>query len=229
MAEEKKTIYRKLMEARQEVLTRGVRKSGINMHAEFKYFELSDIVPLATEVFLKHGLIFIVSFSDDYGTGELVDIDNPEETIFVMSPLTKISEPGKFRMNEIQALGANITYMRRYLYFLILDLVEDDQIDAGAPSGGTAKKSKPPATQQERTAIKEELTAPEAKPDKMQLDALKKALKTLQELDPSSEEMIQRLVYETDRFKKLTKAECEALILKLGKKIDEYKEVEVSQ
>lgn len=229
MAEEKKTIYRKLMETRQEVLTRGVRKSGTNPHAEFKYFELSDIVPLATEIFLKHGLIFIVSFSNDSATGALVNVDNPEETITVTSPLTKISEPAKFRMNEIQALGANITYMRRYLYFLILELVQDDQIDAGTPSENTAKKNKPPATQQERTAIKEELTAPEAKPDKMQLDALKKALKTLQEIDPSSEGMIQRLVYETDKFKRLTRAECEMLILKLGKKIDEYKEVEASK
>ena len=41
-------VWQKLLAARIEFLRRGVTKSGVNLHAEFKYFELEDIVPVAT-------------------------------------------------------------------------------------------------------------------------------------------------------------------------------------
>lgn len=46
-------VWQKLLAARIEFLRRGVTKSGVNLHAEFKYFELEDIVPVATRDFLE--------------------------------------------------------------------------------------------------------------------------------------------------------------------------------
>lgn len=43
-------VRQKLAKARLYFLNQKVQKSGKNMHLEFKYFELEDIVPPATRV-----------------------------------------------------------------------------------------------------------------------------------------------------------------------------------
>ena len=43
-------VWMKLLVARQKFLEAGVKKSGINRHLEFKYFELEDIVPVITPI-----------------------------------------------------------------------------------------------------------------------------------------------------------------------------------
>ena len=167
----KMNIWQKLLKARIDFLKKGVSKSGVNMHAEFKYFELEDIVPIATEIFSQYNCLFITSFPDGKAVGKLIDVDNPEDEIIVTFDTRSIAEPGKFRMNEVQGLNTEITYMRRYLYFLILDVVEADKFDSEsgkdepAPSESKAKTSKKPVSTEKREEIKQELTAPEANAD----------------------------------------------------------------
>ena len=67
-------------------------------------------------------------------------------------------------MNEMQALGSEITYARRYLYQLVLDIVENDSIEPtiGANADKEVEKPKagrkPPATAADRKQAVEELT-----------------------------------------------------------------------
>ena len=49
-------VWAKLLKARQMFLEASVKKSGINRHLEFKYFELEDIVPTATSIGNELGL-----------------------------------------------------------------------------------------------------------------------------------------------------------------------------
>lgn len=215
-------VWQKLLASRIEFLRRGVSKSGVNLHAEFKYFELEDIVPVATEIFSTYNCLFVTSFPDGKAVGRLINLDNAEEQVVVEFNARSIAEPGKFRMNEVQGLGAEITYMRRYLYFLILDVVEADAFDA--ESGKPAPKNEPkkPVSTEKREEIKQELTAPEANADELQIKALKAVLKKLKEVDATQEEFIQQVAMKTEGFTKISKSACEQLVLKVGEMVENY-------
>ena len=49
-------VWQKLQAVRMEFLAAGSKKSGKNLHAEFTYFELVDIVPQAEALFTKYHL-----------------------------------------------------------------------------------------------------------------------------------------------------------------------------
>ena len=122
-------VWEKLSAVRIEFYEAGAKKSGKNLHAEFMYFELKDIVPIAEPLFKKYGLLFVPTFLDGNATALIVNTDKPEEHLNFHIPLVFIAEPGKFRMNEVQGVGAVVTYYRRYLYMMVLDLVESDGFD----------------------------------------------------------------------------------------------------
>lgn len=222
-------VWQKLLNSRMDFLAKKIKQSGINTHAEFTYFELKDIVPVATEVFSKYNCVFLTTFPEGKAVGKLVNLDNIEESITVEFEARSIAEPAKFRMNEVQGLGAEITYMRRYLYFLILDIVVADDFDGESgkktedddvPAPTTTKKK--PVTAEKREEIKQELTSPEANADELQINALKAALRNLREIDPSKEEFIQQIALKTEGFTVIKKSACEQLILTIGEMIENY-------
>ena len=230
------TVGQILAEARVRFLEAGTKKSGVNLHAEFTYFELVDIVPTATRIFDDLGLFFLVSFANGEATGTLYDAADYNDFIRVSCPLRSIGEPGKFRMNEIQAAGAEITYYRRYLYMLILDIVEADKIDAGdAPAPAekpaakkTADKPKPkkPATKEEREEIKEAVIAPEEPASELQVEALRLALAKLLNVDPEQEDFIQEVMLKTEGLTKVTKEQAEKLTSGVSEMLENYTEAE---
>lgn len=217
-------VWQKLLAARIEFLRRGVTKSGVNLHAEFKYFELEDIVPVATEIFSNFNCVFLTSFPDGKAVGRFINLDNPDEQVVVEFTARSIAEPGKFRMNEVQGLGAEITYMRRYLYFLILDVVEADAFDAESGKDAPTPKAEPkkPVSTEKREEIKQGLTAPKANADELQIKALKAVLKKLKEVDSTQEEFIQQVAIKTEGFTKISKSACEQLVLKVGEMVENY-------
>ena len=222
------TIYAKLAKARQDFLAQTLTKSGKNIHAEFEYFELKDIVPVATEIFSKYGLLFLVTFIDGKALGTLYDVENPENDIMVEFSIAHLPEPAKFRMNEIQAVGAEITYYRRYLYMMILDIVDRDEVDADpTPVKTDPKKETPkkPATTEERKVITEQLTdTPDATPEKV--NELKGWLKKLVNKDPGQEEFVQTIAVKTDGFKGIRADVCDALIGKVQEMLGQYGDAE---
>ena len=88
-------IYGKLNEARARFLAAPVKKSGINRFAEYKYFELEDIVPPASAIFKDVGLVFLVSFAGGEAVGTLVNVTKPEETITFVSPMVPLTVTDK--------------------------------------------------------------------------------------------------------------------------------------
>lgn len=214
-------VYAKLLAVRSEFYENGAKKTGKNLHAEFMYFELEDIVPAVAPLFTKYGLLMKPSFTENTAEAHIINVDNPDQELVFSIPLQFIAEPAKFRMNEVQGVGAAVTYYRRYLYMLILDLVESDGFDnqkpkadgdAPAPAPAAPKKSGKPVTAAERETIKGKLTDAEGNADELQIQALKAALKALMELDPDQENFVQEVAVKTDSFTNITKANCEALI-----------------
>ena len=217
-------VYQKLIKAREQFLNSDVQKTGKNMHLSFKYFELDDIVPTAIRIFSTVGLVPVVNFTTDTATMTIVNTDNPEDTVAFVAPFNQIapivSNTGKQATNEMQALGSSITYMRRYLYMMALDICESDSIDAnaGKPVSAPAPAEtapKAPATPQQRQEVKEELTAPADNATTLQIKGLKSVLKKLKDADPTKEEMIAQIAVQTKGFTEISKSDCETLITRI--------------
>ena len=216
-------VYQKLLTARAKFLEANVEKTGKNMHLSFKYFELEDIVPTAIRIFNEVGLIPVVNFTSDTATMNIINTDNPEESVPFVAPFNQIapivSNAGKQATNEMQALGSSITYMRRYLYMIALDICESDSIDANLGKGDNASapaaEKKAPATPEQRQEVKENLTAPADNASALQIKGLKAVLKKLKDADPSKEEMIANIAVQTNGFTVISKSDCETLIQKI--------------
>lgn len=218
-------IYYKLIQARKMFADRGIKKTGVNRYAEFKYFTLDDIIPVKLAIFAELGLTDIIAFGNENATLLLVNADNPDETIIFSSPLR---EDESLIKNPIQKLGAIETYVRRYLYLLMLDIVESDSVDAvsgkpsdedNKPAPATTKKSNRPATTEEREETKKELINRDSDATDTQIKAIKNGLKKLRAKDDSYE------AYVTAGVKKikagLNKKEAEDLLIEIGNKIAE--------
>lgn len=227
-------IYGKLNEARARFLAAPVKKSGINRFAEYKYFELEDIVPPASAIFKDVGLVFLVSFAGGEAVGTLVNVTKPEETITFVSPmvpLTVTDKDGTIKppagMNSIQALGGAETYQRRYLWMMVLDIVEADAFDStqgkpnsDEPKSEAPKKSNRPKTEKEREEIKGELIDEGGEATDTQIKAIKNGLKKLRSKDGDKYE-----AYVTSIVKRikagLKKSEAEEILIEIGNKVEE--------
>ena len=220
-------VYQKLLKARAKFLGSDAKKTGKNMHLAFKYFELDDIVPVATKIFEEVGLISIANFTADTATMTLVNTDNAEESITFSAPFNQltpiVSNTGKQATNEMQALGSSITYMRRYLYMIALDICEPDNIEptiSNAPAPAvTAPTVQPtptapipfPVVTQEKP-----LTDGNGNASATQIKQLKDLLLKLKEKDPNKEDMIAQIAVQTQGFTVISKADCETLVIKIG-------------
>lgn len=121
------TIYQKLQRIRAELNETPLKKTGVNRHLNFNYFELGDFVPAATKLFDKYGLCPIFSISFDQCGVEMATLKVVSGTEYITFTCP-VERPTN--MQGTQAVGAVITYYRRYLYMMCLDLVENDVVDA---------------------------------------------------------------------------------------------------
>lgn len=225
------SIYQKLAQARLDFLNAKVKKTGLNTQGEFEYFELSDIVPVATKILADHGLIFVVTFPEGVPTGTLYDFNSDKTLVFLSAKIEGelLTIKGNKIMMEIQGEGAKQTYHRRYLYMQMLDIVEQDVIDGSKESGTPVSTKatpakKTPVSEAKRAEIKQEVTDSKGLAEAIQIKQLKTALAELNRIDPSQEEFIQQIVVKTENFTTLTKEKCTQLILKVGELIDECKQ-----
>ena len=224
-------VYKKLQMVRMEFANSNVKKSGINRFAEYKYFELADIVPTANMLFAKYSCLLVCAFDKGFANGILYNTDDPSECIcfgFEMKQLDIISAEGKRKMNQMQALGSEITYARRYLYQLVLDIVESDAIEPTIGEDDEEKQEKPkagrkpPATAKDRDEAVKELTGSgdkEAECTTTQINAIKAGLKKLRDTGVDHEGYIAEVVAKIKAG--MTKKAADGLLKEIGEKIAE--------
>lgn len=168
-----------------------------------------------------------MNFTADVATMDIINTDTPEEVIRFEAPFNQIapivSNAGKQATNEMQALGSSVTYMRRYLYMIALDICESDSIDANIGKGETPSSAAPkaPATPEQRQEAKASLTDKNGNATQLQIKGLKKVLKQLKDKDPSKEEMIAKIAVETQGFTVISKTDCEAMIERITAMLNE--------
>ena len=132
--------YQKLNIARNKFHQQKLKKSGLNKFAGYSYFELSDFLIPALDIFNDVGLNATISFTKDYAEMRIVNVDNPDEfPIVITSPKGCAALKG---CHEVQNIGAVETYQTRYLFVQALCIVEHDILDA--TTGQTPVKRQTP-------------------------------------------------------------------------------------
>lgn len=227
-----KNIYQKIMSVREKWLKANVQKTGINRFAEYEYFELRDIVPVAQKFVIEEGLTTLFDFDHDYAYLHVIDAEGEDRGLVTFkSPMKELTVKG---MNAIQALGAVETYQRRYLYMMFLDIVEQDEFDStqGKPEEvdqvkekpvtvktPKAKKSNKPATPKKREEVKETLTDGNGEITKIQIQSIKTGLKKLRSDSDSDHEAYITEVALKLKNDELDKQGAEEVLMEIGKKI----------
>lgn len=139
MEKEKETLnlYQKIQRCRVELQNLNLKKSGKNKFANFEYYELADFLPKVNELFDKYKLFSQFTLKSEIATLEVFDTEKGDSVTF-SSPVAEVNIKGS---NAIQNLGGANTYMKRYLYLNLLEIVESDSFDAvaGKDNGVTFK------------------------------------------------------------------------------------------
>lgn len=210
-------VYQKLIEARIRFQEANVKKTGINRYAEFKYFTLKDIVPAKTQIFNDLGLVDTIEFKEGFALLTLRNVDKPDEFIYFSSDTAPDESLIK---NPIQKLGAVETYIRRYLYMLELDIIEEDTIEETTDKSedpAPTKKSNRPASPEKREEVKKELIDEDGEASEVQIKSIKNGLKKLRAKDEANEPYVKKIV---KRLKSgISKAEAEEILIEIGEKV----------
>ena len=135
------SVYKKLQEARVKLHNTKLNKSGKNAYAKFNYFELGDFIPQVTAIFNELGLCGIVSFTQDTAYLTVHNVEGENDFATFTSPLVYASVE---KTQPIQNLGSTHTYMRRYLWLMCMEIVENDVVDAAEPKAPVAKPTPAP-------------------------------------------------------------------------------------
>lgn len=152
MTEETKvklSVQHRLANVRVALNKMKIKKSGKNEFAKYSYYELSDFLPIVTELLRDHLLIAVTSFvpygDKPYCSMKIIDLEDATQFVEFLSPLVDEAMSKKSSATEIQNLGAIHTYMRRYMYVLAMEISENDMVEAtsGAPQKQSRASAKP--------------------------------------------------------------------------------------
>lgn len=120
------TVTKKLMQARIELQSVELKKTGVNKFSNYTYFELEDFLPTVQVIFNKIGLCGIVSYTSELAKLTITDIDD-NSFVEITSPMADAQLKGT---TPVQNLGAVHTYLRRYLWVTAMEIVEHDALDS---------------------------------------------------------------------------------------------------
>lgn len=235
MAEKKiPNVFAKINEARRQFLEARVNQTGKNMKLQFMYYELEDIVPVAERIFDAVGLSHIMTFTDQLVTMTVVNVEDPNDIAQFTLPfrepsLIQSSKTGGNVTNELQALGSAVTYIRRYMFQVVLDICIPDEtepnledktpapITAPAPVIPAPAPKEIPISTEKREEVKEKLTDADGKADALQIDSLKAALrKLIEKNEAEGKKYGAELALQTKSFKEISKVQWEAAMSKIN-------------
>lgn len=135
MTDEKKAVYDpateplllRLQKSRIAFQNAGVKKSGYNPFAKFKYFTLDDILPVANRIFCDYAICARYYENTEYGYLEIINAFDRRDLILFQMPKYDAAMKGA---SPIQEGGASKTYTKRFLYLDALEISEPETIDA---------------------------------------------------------------------------------------------------
>ena len=141
-------IYEKMQAIRQVLNETDLKKTGKNNYSNYSYFELADFMPTVIKEMNERKLFSVFAFVKGLATLTFVNTEKPDEFVCFESDIKEANLKG---CHPIQNLGAEHTYMRRYLYVLAFDIIESDAIDSSDHKKETVIKQKQTTTTADET------------------------------------------------------------------------------
>ena len=129
-------VYTKLNKARMMMQGKGLRQTGVNGYANYKFFELKEILPASNEICDAINATIYTQF-DEKAHLFFVDIESGGVIEFTL-PMSSANLKG---CHEVQNLGAVQTYLKRYLYQNCYELSESDALDMTMNPNDRPKKA----------------------------------------------------------------------------------------
>lgn len=122
-------IHQKIARIQKNLMAMKLPKSGENKFANFKYYELEDILPAIFKECYNQELFLEFSFSLDEAQLKVRNWNEPGESVITSVPMPGIV-PLNRGMNIMQSEGSYITYLKRYLLTNLFLIMEKDVVDA---------------------------------------------------------------------------------------------------
>lgn len=142
-----KSALARLQAVRAAMAELPLKKSGVNRHMNYHYFELGDFVPAATKLMAENDLCPVITFLPEARI-EVFDClagDGCAKTPVASVACRGDLDSGLKGCTPIQGLGAVQTYIRRYLWVALLDLCENDVMDSQPASPPASKPASAPS------------------------------------------------------------------------------------
>ena len=122
-------IHQKIARIQKNLMAMKLPKSGENKFANFKYYELEDILPAIFKECYNQELFLEFSFSLEEAQLKVRNWNEPGESVITSIPMPEIV-PLNRGMNIMQSEGSYITYLKRYLLTNLFLIMEKDVVDA---------------------------------------------------------------------------------------------------
>ena len=226
---DKVNLLEKLGKARVDFQAAKIRKTGQNKFVGFDYYELCDILPKINELSNQYRFFCSVYFDAEIATLKIIDIDDQQQFVTFTSPMAQCNLKGA---HDIQNMGAVQTYMRRYLYLMAFEIVENDTFDGKMGKKEGKNDTVPPKTEKPKTEQEKPKTEPPKNgvSEKGKLgDEIGKILKEKNPdlLDYFTEQEVtkEREFYKKTADIKLITSQLERLKKELAKRVSEFEPV----
>lgn len=146
------SIYKRHAKINCELLGKKIQKTGYNKHKKFYYYELEDMIPPVYAECFNENIDVDFPFCEGVAILKLVDMDNPKEYLTYRIGMPEIIAGTKNTNNQvIQDVGADITYLKRYLLKLAFPCFMDkDVIDMGIDDASSANTNESSAKKEEK-------------------------------------------------------------------------------
>ena len=122
-------IHQKIARIQKNLMAMKLPKSGENKFANFKYYELEDILPAIFKDCYNQELFLEFSFSLEEAQLKVRNWNEPGESVITSVPMPEIVSLNR-GMNIMQSEGSYITYLKRYLLTNLFLIMEKDVVDA---------------------------------------------------------------------------------------------------
>ena len=137
-------IFEKIQTVRVKLAESGLKKGKKNEYAGYTYYELGDFLPALMQLCKEQKIFPVVSFTAETATLTVYDCEKADAKVEITTPMSTAQLKA---CHPVQNLGAVQTYLRRYLYIAMFEIVESDKIEATtgkdpvAPASATASPS----------------------------------------------------------------------------------------
>jgi hypothetical protein len=229
ISKDRKAFLKKWAKLREIMAGFEWEKDGTNMNQRYKYITEAQYKRNFERALQEVGLLWKMETLDTIFHGAISDKMHLIEAKF----RGQLTDPDTGEYEEFFFAGTGADNGDKALYKAVTGghkffLASNFNVAEGndPEDDGEVEVPKRPVSPEKREEIKEELTKGDDKATKLQINALKKQLSRLREIDPQQEEFITALATRTDNFSpdKLTKKTCEALLIKIGEMIEAAEE-----